>query len=416
MKSIHVDGGIFLNGEVEIQGSKNAVLPLLSATLLIHGTCVIYDCPKIADVYKMIHLMKCMGSKIHWLGNALWIDNRILREAVLPKREVAAMRSSILLTGSLLARFGKVSMEYPGGCVIGRRPVDMHINSLRMLGAKVQETGDGFQAVADQLIGAVIELPFPSVGVTENLLLASVTAQGMSIIENAAREPEIVALCEFLQLAGARIHGVGSSVLVIEGVEQLQECRFHAPKDRIVAGTYLLACMAAGGDIFLKGAPGKDMKEVLSCIEKMGGDLHIDEKGIFLHAEGHCKALPYVQTRVYPGFPTDLQSQLMAVLCCAEGNSIIAENIFENRFRIVDELNAMGAKITVRNQEAYIEGVEYLSGTSVKANELRGGAALVIAGLMAKGTTIVENVSYIERGYVNIGKDLRELGARIYCV
>ena len=416
MDSIHIDGGVSLKGQVKIQGSKNAVLPILSATLLIEGVSLIHNCPKISDVYKMLTLMKCLGSRILWEGNSLRIDNRNIKYSILPKKEVTGMRSSILLAGSMLARVGSVDIEYPGGCVIGKRPVDFHLQAFRKMGVQIAEKEQGFHAFCDRLKGTIQELSFPSVGVTENILLGAVLADGITIVENAAKEPEVVALCEFLKAAGAKINGIGSGVLMIEGVSKLRECQYEAPSDRIVAGTYLLAGMITGGDIFLEKAPANHLQALLDLLKRMGGQYHIMPDGIYLQASGNILPLPKVETAVYPGFPTDLQSPLMAVLSVAEGTSILTETVFENRFRIAQPLESMGAKIVIRNNSAYIEGVERLTGGTVYAEELRGGAALVIAGLKARGTTIIKNCQYIERGYVNIGNDLRELGARVYCV
>ncbi len=416
MDSIHIDGGVSLKGQVKIQGSKNAVLPILSATLLVDGISLIHNCPKISDVYKMITLMKCVGSCIVWEGDSLRIDNRNIRYSVLPKEEVTGMRSSILLAGSLLGRVGRVEIEYPGGCVIGKRPIDYHLQAFRKMGAQIKEMEEGLIASCNQLIGAIHELAFPSVGVTENIILGSVLAKGMTIIENAAREPEIVALCKFLEASGAKIKGIGSSVLMIEGVAGLRSCEYRAPSDRIVAGTYLLGGMITGGEIFLQNAPTDHMQAVLRLIERMGGNYHVVSDGIYLQSDGRILPLSKVETTVYPGFPTDLQSPLMAVLAVADGESVLTENVFENRFHIVKPLESMGADIRIRNNVAYINGVEDLNGQIVYAQELRGGAALVVAGLKAKGTTIIKNCQYIERGYVNIGNDLRELGARVYSV
>lgn len=416
MDSIHIDGGVSLKGQVKIQGSKNAVLPILSATLLVDGISLIHNCPKISDVYKMITLMKCLGSRIIWEENSLRIDNRNIKYSVLPKKEVTGMRSSILLAGSLLGRVGRVEIEYPGGCVIGKRPIDYHLQAFRKMGARIEELEDGFVASCSKLKGTIHELAFPSVGVTENVLLGAALADGITVIENAAKEPEIVALCEFLKGAGAKINGIGSNVLMIEGVSELRDCEYTAPSDRIVAGTYLLGGMITGGEIFLQNAPANHMQALLNLIEKMGGRCHVVPDGIYLQSDGRILPVPKIETTVYPGFPTDLQSPLMVVLAVADGASVLTENVFENRFHIVEPLENMGAHIHIRNNAAYITGVEELKGQIVSAQELRGGAALVVAGLRAKGTTIIKNCQYIERGYVNIGNDLRELGARVYSV
>lgn len=414
MDSIHVCGGHPLNGECVIQGSKNAVLPVLAATVLIPGISVIHGCPRIADVFYMGKLLTSIGCLVRWEENTLIVDAGGITKASLPAEYVTRMRSSVIMMGAVLGRLGEAKLAYPGGCVIGERPIDMHLAALTQMGVTLTEKDDVLTAQAENLTGSEITLPFPSVGATENVLLAAVLAKGVTHIKNAAKEPEIKALCEFLKKAGARIQeGPGKNSLFVEGVASLKGCVYQVPADRIVAGTYLFSCMAAGGEIFLKKAPAEQLQEVLTLLQRMGGEVREETAGIFLKSKGRPKAVPYVKTEVYPGFPTDLQSPLLAALSLSAGESVIEEAIFENRFKIVEELNRMGADITVTKNRALIRGKDRLQGTLVTARELRGGAALVLAGLAAQGITQVQGRHFIDRGYEDIQKDLRCLGGRI---
>lgn len=413
MDSIHIYGGNFLRGETRIQGSKNAVLPILAASLLIKGSCVIKNCPRIADVYLMQNLLQELGCFVSWAGSTITVNALHVNDNRMSGESVTRMRSSVMLLGAMLGRIGEVTMAYPGGCVIGSRPIDIHLSALRKMGVEITEQDQLFTAKVKELRGADLELPFPSVGATENVILAAVTAKGTTVLKNAAKEPEIEALCEFLMGAGADMEGIGSGNLIIRGVEELHEVKYFVPADRIVAGTYLAAALAAGGSVFLEAAPAKQLETLIAVAEGMGGCVTVNEEGIGVDVIRKLKAYPYLKTEVHPGFPTDLQSPLMAALSVAQGQSIIEESIFENRFRIVDDLLRMGAAIEVVKNKAYINGVETLTGMEVEAEELRGGAALVVAGLAAEGKTIVRNRHFIERGYENICKDLRNLGADI---
>lgn len=414
MKQIYIRGGVPLSGQVRIQGSKNAALPILAATLLTKGEHQIKNCPKIADVYYMLELIESQGVRYSWQGRDLYIDTRQLIPGPLKEKKEGTMRSSIFLLGAMLGRFGQVDLEYPGGCVIGDRPVNWHITHLNRMGAIFCESSSHITARAARLAGCEHQLAFPSVGVTENLIMAAVLAEGTTTIHGAAREPEIVSLCEFLNSAGAHIWGAGKSELVIEGVSQLQDGSIMLPGDRIVAGTYALACMLTGGGVLLEGAPIRQLTRLIPMIHAMGGNTIAMKEGLYLHRKEELYAIPYTVTEVYPGFPTDLQSPLMAALCVAKGESAIEERIFGNRFRIVPELLKMGADIHIKEHTAYIRGVDRLYGSTVAAEELRGGAALVLAGLGAGGETYIENCGHIYRGYENICRDLSELGARIY--
>lgn len=402
-----------LRGEIRVQGSKNAVLPILAATLLVRGTCVIRNCPRIADVYHMQNLLQELGCPVSWAGNTVTVNASKVSDNRMSGESVTRMRSSVMLLGAMLGRIGEAVMSYPGGCVIGRRPIDIHLAALRKMGVEITEEEQMFTARAVHLQGTEQKLSFPSVGATENVLLAAVLADGITVLENAAKEPEIVALCGFLTEAGADIEGIGSDRLVIRGVEELREAKYTVPADRIVAGTYVTAAMAAGGSIFLEEAPADQLGALLEAAEGMGCSVTINKEGIGIDSLRRLKPLPYLKTAVYDGFPTDLQSPMMVAMALAEGQGIIEESIFENRFRIVKELKKMGAEIETVKNKAYVHGVERLQGTMVDAEELRGGAALVVAGLAAEGRTVIRNRHFIERGYENICKDLRGLGADI---
>ncbi len=414
MKKIYIRGNVPLNGQVRIQGSKNAALPILAATLLAKGEHEIKNCPKIADVYYMLDLMRSQGAVVNWKGRDIYVDTRSLVPGVFKENKEGSMRSSIFLLGAMLGRFGEADLEYPGGCIIGDRPVNWHITHLNKMGVIFCEDSERIIAKTTGLNGCEHFLPFPSVGVTENLIMAAAMADGITKIHGAAKEPEIITLCEFLTSAGARISGAGKSDIVIEGMSELHEGNITLPGDRIVAGTYALACMATGGGVLLEGAPLTQMTRLIPMLHAMGGDTILMEEGLYLCRRQDLTAIPFTVTEVYPGFPTDLQSPLMAVLCMANGDSAIEERIFGNRFRIVPQLRKMGADIHIIENTAYIRGVDRLQGSHLYAEELRGGAALVIAGLGASGETYIENCNYIYRGYENICRDFSELGARIY--
>lgn len=415
MDAIHIRGGNALFGETKIQGSKNAVLPVLAAALLIEDVCIIENCPRISDVQHMQQLLESIGCKVKLTDHTLTIDARNISEDTMSGENVTGMRSSIMLLGAMLGRVGEVTMAYPGGCVIGERPIDLHLNALRRMGVSVYEREGSFTARVKNLEGTVLRLPISSVGATENIILAAVMAKGVTVLQNAAMEPEIITLCEFLREAGAVIEGIGGSVLIIQGGHTLHGVRFRIPADRIVAGTYLMSVLGAGGHIFLEDAPVAQMRSMLNVAEDIGAEINISREGLMVIADEHKRALPYLKTEIYPGFPTDMQSILMAVLTTAQGVSVIEETIFENRFRIVEQLRKMGACIELQGKrQAVIIGVDSLLGCEVMAEELRGGAALVIAGCMALGETVVKNTHFIERGYEDICRDYQNLGVNIY--
>lgn len=416
MDSIRIQGGIALQGKVRVQGSKNASLPILAATLLVGDSSFIKNCPRIADVHSMACLLRSMGCAVSWQGTGIVVDSSQVSQGELPGEAVAGMRSSLCLLGALIGRCGQAVMEYPGGCVIGRRPIDMHLSALEQMGVEFYRETHRLKARAPRLHGACIRLPFPSVGATENVVLAGVMAEGETVLEGAALEPEIVSLCRYLSKCGALIRGAGSSRIVIQGGRRLWGTEFTVPSDRIVAGTYLFGCMGAGGSILLEGAPREEMGAVLETAERMGGHICVSREGIYVQAPQRLRPIR-LSTSPHPGFPTDLQSVVLAAETLGAGCTYIEETIFENRFRIVEELEKMGACIRKRDsRNVVVQGVEKLHGAQVEARELRGGAALAVAGLMAEGETLLEGYPYICRGYENICRDLRELGARVASV
>ena len=425
MKGIRMQGGIPLQGKVHIQGSKNATLPILAATLLTNEVSYIQNCPRIADVHRFVYLLRELGCMVQWRENGIRIqpgtEKKLPCESTETRRmqgeAITGMRSSLCLLGALLGRCGYVTMEHPGGCVIGARPIDLHIKALEQMGVVFREEEGMLSAQAQDLHGAEIVLDFPSVGATENILLAAVKAAGDTRIIGAAREPEVTALCEFLTACGAVVEGMGSSELLIRGDSTLHGTQFTIPADRIVAGTYLFACIGCGGSVLLTDALWEQLEAVTLVAEHMGAQCIVSEEGLFVQATGRPKAISHLKTGPYPEFPTDLQSVAMTVLAKADGISHIEETIFENRFRIAEPLRLMGAQIGMEDgRHARITGVESLHGSTMEACELRGGAALVLAGLMAEGVSFVTGQHFIERGYENICRDFRELGARIISV
>ena len=413
MECIEIFGGQPLKGSVKVQGAKNTVLPIMAAAILNHGISVLHNCPKIVDVYYMIQILEHIGCVIKWEENTLIINAATLKSCYIPAQFANKMRSSIFLLGSLLGRFNEAKLPYPGGCVIGERPIGLHLEGLRKLNVVITEEESELTARVSKLTGGVVNFSFPSVGATENIVLAAVCAQGTTRIMGAAREPEIIELCRFLNEMGASITGAGSNEILIEGVEELHNVEFNIVADRIVAGTYILAALSTRGRINLVDAPISHISSLLDTISKMGVVYKETKEGLYIDATGRFATIPFVNTEPYPGFPTDLQSQLMAVLAGIPGESCICENLFEARFKVAKELNSMGARITYNDRIAKICGVPKLHGAMVYAEELRGGAALVVAAVGAEGLTLIENRNFIDRGYEDICRDLTYLGAKI---
>lgn len=402
-----------LYGAVRIQGSKNAVLPILTGALLIPGKTVIHNCPKILDTYHMIDILKSVGCIVKRDGSDLLIDAEKIFTCEIPAASADKMRSSIIFLGAMLGRRKEAKIPYPGGCVIGKRPFDFHIDALTCMGAMIERKESILYGKTEKLHGERIDLKFPSVGATENIILAAVLADGITEIHGAAKEPEIFELCRFLNGAGAIISGAGSETIIIQGVDYLHDSEYTIVPDRIVAGTYCFAVAATRGTALLEEVPVEQMKSIVDILKRMGCTVAPGVNTLYLDAKMCNGPIPYLATDVYPGFPTDLQSPLMSVLCTADGVSQIKETIFEGRFRVAQELGKMGAVIEIEEQKARIYGSNSLHGESVSAQELRGGAALVIAGLCATGKTTISNAFYIGRGYEDICGDLKALGAKI---
>ena len=413
MNTIHVCGGNTLCGEVDIQGSKNSALPILAASILIIGRTVLKNCPQISDVDHMLKLLEAVGCRIERNRSTIEIDATNISDTAFPTEHANVMRSSVVLIWALLGRIGEISICYPGGCVIGKRPIDMHLDILRQMGVVFLDDTECVYAQAAKADGREVQLAFPSVGATENAVMYAVISDCEFRITGCAREPEIVELCSFLNQAGAKITGAGTSVITVRGVQSLCETCYRIIPDRIVAGTYLLAGAMTRGLVVLNQAPTEHLAKVFELLSAMGADLAVAKDWVCINGENATKAVRLAKTEVYPGFPTDLQSMFMSAFCIADGCSILEETIFENRFQTVSELLKMGADIHVMGNRAMICGVKQLKGTTVEARELRGGAALVLAGLVADGDTYVNHDSFIKRGYENICRDLKFLGAKI---
>lgn len=414
MARLIISGGNKLEGEIESQGAKNSVLPILAATILNGGKNVIYNCPKLSDVRITVEILERLGCEVKRIGKVLIVDSENISEYTIPDDLMRQMRSSIIFLGAILARFGKAVVSLPGGCEIGNRPIDLHIKALKMLGADITEVHGYIECRTDKLCGENIHLDFPSVGATENIMLAACLAEGTTVITNAAREPEIVDLENFLNRMGADISGAGSDVIRIEGVKKLYAVEHSIISDRIAGATYLLSGAITGGTIILRNTDPMYMGAMISALKDMGCRVYSEKNRVVLTAPpGRLKAPSKLVTMPYPGFPTDIQSPFMALSAVSEGTAIFVENIFENRYQHVEELVRMGADIQVDGRIAVVSGVELLSGAKVVAKELRGGAALVLAGLAAEGITEIDNVKYIDRGYETIEKYLNICGANI---
>ncbi len=412
MSKIEVEGMHRLQGEVTIQGSKNSVLPILSACVLNEGETILHGCPKIRDVSSMLDALVCAGAKVRWEGSTVIIDTSVMHPEPFVEN-AGCMRSSVMLLGSFLGRFGKVILGYPGGCRIGKRPIDLHEQTLAAMGAVFCEEADHLEAHCGQLEGCELYLPYPSVGVTENILLAASKASGMTRIYGAAKEPEIQELCKFLSQMGVRIQGIGTDRLSIMGGHLKRHMEYQICTDRIVAGTYLFAAAAAGGEVLLRNAPLEHMQSTIQTAGRLGAKLKRCGRNVKIQMNGAPKALVDLKTAPYPGFPTDLQSPLLAVLCKADGCSRLEERVFENRFLVVEDLRKMGAKIRVAGRSAFISPVKQLFGNYLTVPDLRGGAALIIAALEAEGKSEIDNAEIIFRGYEHIEDDFKSLGAVI---
>ena len=408
-----IDGGSKLSGKIRAQTAKNAVLPLLAASVLTDEQVKIRNMPVINDVENMLHILSEVGCKIKRQKDCAIIDSSNAVSHEIPARLTKELRSSVFMLGSVLTRFHRAKISYPGGCDIGLRPIDLHLAGLKRLGVKIVEKDGYIHCEADRLVGGEILLDFPSVGATENIILAAVKADGVTVIRNAAKEPEIMDLQNFLNAMGAKIRGAGGGTIVIEGVRRLHGVEYAPIGDRIEAGTYLIATATCGGEIEVQGVFPENIAALLHKLRENGCKIHIKNDKIYLTSDGKLKSVNLVETMPFPGFPTDMQAQYAALCCTAHGSTLIVENLFETRYRYAAELKRMGADITVRDRSALIRGVERLHGACVTAGDLRGGAALVIACLKAEGRSSVMDISHIDRGYADFEGKLKKLGAKI---
>ncbi len=414
MKKLVINGGKRLQGRVTISGAKNASLAIICASLMADNPVLLENVPNISDVQVLCEIIGTMGAKVSWQSSdCLYVEPPKSIDTEAPYEQVKKLRASNLLLGPLLAKFGESRVALPGGCNIGVRPMDLHFKGLSGLGADISLERGSIIGKAGKLIGNRIYLDFPSVGATENIMMAACLAEGQTIIENVAKEPEIVDLANFLNAMGAKVRGAGTDVIKIEGVKRLSGCeRYTIIPDRIEAGTYMVAAAATRGDVLIENVIPKHLEPLIAKLCEANVQVTVGEDTVRVTANQSFRPVD-IKTLPYPGFPTDMQSQMIAFLSTVPGNSVVIENIFENRFQVADELKRLGAKIKIEGRMALIEGVESLHGANVKATDLRAGAALVIAGLMAEGETQISNPEYIYRGYQNIEQKLRSLGADI---
>ncbi len=414
MAKLIVEGAGRLSGNINIQGAKNSVLPILAATLLIRGRSVIHNCPRLSDVDVALKILACLGCRCIRNGKTVIIDAEAVSCDRIPDMLMREMRSSVMFLGAILARCKSAVISTPGGCELGPRPIDLHLKALRQLGYDIDDRNGYIICKRSKHLKADnVHLAFPSVGATENAILASVLNKGKTVITGAAKEPEIVDLASFLISAGADIKGAGTDRIEIIGVEALYPTEHSVIPDRIVTATYISAAAITGGEITLSSARPEHLTAVINCFAETGVEFKISENEISVYSPNRLRAIPLTKTLVYPGFPTDAGPLLVSALSTAAGCSVFVETIFENRFRYVDELIRMGADIRLQNKVAVIEGVNRLLGARVSATDLRGGAALVVAALSTDGETEIDNIYHIERGYESIEKDLSSLGANI---
>ena len=418
LEALNIQGGRALWGELTVQGAKNSVLPLLAATLLGSGKSVIKNCPALTDVTASLDILRHLGCRVETEGDTVTVDAGTLHACEIPEALMRAMRSSVIFLGPLLARLGTAGMCYPGGCELGPRPIDLHLEALRTLGSEVSEGADGLRCAAARLRGNDITLSIPSVGATENAMLAATAADGVTTIQNAAREPEIVQLQDFLQSMGADVRGAGTSVITIHGSggKPLHGGEVTVMGDRIVAATYLSCVAAAGGEVCLKGVDYCQLSPVSAILAEAGCMVRSARDEIVIQRDpaSPLKAVRPVRTAPYPGFPTDAQAPVMASLCTAKGATMFVENMFSSRYRHIDELRKMGADIRTEGRVAVVCGVEKLHAAALEAHDLRGGAALAVAALGAEGESSIYGLRHIRRGYADLARDLTALNAKVY--
>lgn len=413
MEKLVIEGGVPLSGNVRIHGAKNAALPILAACTMAPGVHRIGNVPDLLDIHVMLDILRALGCKAELAGDVVSLETSLANTSHVPEELMKQMRSSIFLMGPLLSRFGQVQVYQPGGCAIGERKIDLHLKGLQALGATIEESGHMITCRADRLKGADITLDYPSVGATENIMMAAALAEGITTISGAAREPEIQDLQHFLNAMGANMIGAGTDTITIEGVDRLLPRAYRIIPDRIVTGTLMVAAAVTRGSVTLENVCPAHLTSVIHVLKRAGVQISARDDIMTVSNSSRPKAVERVITSPYPSFPTDLQAQMMVFLALAEGTSIIKETVFEGRFKHVDELARMGADIRVDHSSAYIHGVSRLYGATVEATDLRAGAALVIAGLAASGKTVVEQVHHIDRGYDRIERIFERLGAKI---
>jgi UDP-N-acetylglucosamine 1-carboxyvinyltransferase (EC 2.5.1.7) len=404
-----INGGNKLEGHIRVMGAKNSILPILAAVLLTCKSVVIHDCPRLMDVENMLLILKAVGCKVKREGTTLIIDPSNPSTSIIPDQYVREIRSSIIFLGAMLARMGKARVTYPGGCEIGQRPINLHLSGLRQLGVKIDESHGYLDCSADELKGADIHLDYPSVGATENIMLAASRAKGYTIIRNAAKEPEIIDLQNFINSIGGKISGAGTNTILIEGKDKYDTTEYTVIPDRIVAGTYLLAAAITGSSLTVDNVVLDHIQSIIAKLRISGCNITPYKNSVYVKGPSRPYAIDHTMTLPYPGFPTDMQALLMSYLTVAQGTSVITETIFENRYKHVPELIRMGANIMVEGKTAIIHGVGKLNGTVVTSGDLRGGAALVLAALRAEGRTVVEDIHHIDRGYDSLEQNLKVL-------
>ncbi len=413
MNSFIINGGNKLYGEIAVDGAKNGVLPILAATLLTDEECVIHNCPRLTDVEITKQILELLGCKVTSQGNTVTVDPVCADNTEIPEPLMRKMRSSIVFLGAISGRNGRAMMSSPGGCEIGSRPIDLHLYALRRLGINIAENGGKLICECGRPTGCEIVLSFPSVGATENIILAAAKAVGETVIVNAAREPEICDLAAVINKMGGKVRGAGDSTIIIEGVEKLHGFEHAVLPDRIAAATFLAAAAATGGKIRLSSIVPMHLIPIMCALEEMGCRISFDENSCQIERTGRLKPVKSIRTMPYPGFPTDAQAPLMAAACVADGTSVFIESIFDSRFKHVGELNRLGAKISTEGRVAVVEGVKRLSGAAVDSTDLRGGVALIIAGMTAEGVTTVRCTGHIDRGYDKIEEIFSSVGAKI---
>ncbi len=414
MSKLLVTGGRKLSGEVKVQGSKNSTLPILAATILCEDESVLYNCPKLSDVDASIRILRYLGCKATRSDGTLVVDTTNMSRSDIPHELMREMRSSIIFLGVLISRCGRAKMSLPGGCELGPRPIDLHLSALRQMGIEITEQHGELECVAvDGIKPSKIALSFPSVGATENIMLTAVKAKGTTIITNAAKEPEIEDLADFLNRCGAKISGAGDSTIIIEGVDKLNGCAHSIISDRIVAATLISAAACTSSKITLDGVINSHLSAIVPVFEQAGCEFSYDKGKLTVDSPYRLKSPKLIRTMPYPGFPTDAQAPVMAMTCKAHGITVFVENIFESRYKHVGELNRLGADIKVEGKVAVVDGVRNLSGANVQALDLRGAASLVVAALSAYGKTQISGVDYLERGYDEFEVVLQSLGADI---